>query len=131
MFKDLKMEYGVILVVGGVLLLLFGSISRYGSFEGTERYILASVFLVLGIFLVSKSWMTKREGPERGPPRPGATNRAEGGVFDTGEYAATLICPECGRPYNTDDVPDRKCPTCNVLLEHLEGFFERHPEFRE
>ena len=41
-----------------------------------------------------------------------------------------LICPKCKTPFNQKDVPDSRCPKCEVELEDLEGFYERHPELK-
>ena len=40
-----------------------------------------------------------------------------------------LICPKCERVFNIMDFADHHCPNCQVKLEDLEGFYERHPEF--
>ena len=42
-----------------------------------------------------------------------------------------LICPKCQNTYYKDDVKDKICTTCNVSLEKLEGFYERHPELKD
>ena len=41
-----------------------------------------------------------------------------------------LICPECKTPFNQKDVPDGRCSKCEVELEDLEGYYERHPELK-
>ena len=41
-----------------------------------------------------------------------------------------LICPKCRTPFNQKDVPEGKCSKCDVELEDLEGFYERHPELK-
>lgn len=41
-----------------------------------------------------------------------------------------LVCPKCKTPFNHKDVPDGRCPKCEVELEDLEGFYQRHPELK-
>ena len=41
-----------------------------------------------------------------------------------------LICPKCKEPFNKKDVPGERCPRCNVNLEEIEGFYDRHPELK-
>ena len=40
-------------------------------------------------------------------------------------------CYQCGKVFKLDSLADHKCNSCNLKLEELEGFFERHPEFKE
>jgi len=50
----------------------------------------------------------------------------------SGEFEdRVLICPKCREPYSKKDVPDERCPRCEVELEDLEGFYERHPELKK
>ena len=44
------------------------------------------------------------------------------------EETGTLICPSCRKPYNKQDLQSTDCPECNVPLEQVEGFYDRHPE---
>ncbi len=39
-----------------------------------------------------------------------------------------LICPKCETTFNRREIIDQNCPQCNVKLEDLEGFYDRHPE---
>lgn len=41
-----------------------------------------------------------------------------------------MICPECKTPFNKTDVPNGRCPKCEVKVEDLEAFYERHPELK-
>ena len=41
-----------------------------------------------------------------------------------------LICPKCKQPFNKKDVLGDRCPKCEVELEDLKGFYERHPELK-
>ena len=41
-----------------------------------------------------------------------------------------LICPKCKTPFNQKDITDGQCPRCEVPLEDLKGFYERHPELK-
>lgn len=40
------------------------------------------------------------------------------------------ICPNCGDVVSTGVDENPQCRKCNIPLENLEGFFERHPEKR-
>jgi hypothetical protein len=39
-------------------------------------------------------------------------------------------CPGCGHVCFAHEAPDCKCPKCSGAVENLDGFFDRHPEFR-
>lgn len=40
-------------------------------------------------------------------------------------------CPGCGKLYKANDqLSDRICPECDGEIEKLDGFYERHPEFK-
>ena len=41
------------------------------------------------------------------------------------------ICPRCEETAYAKDVPDLKCPECEVDLENLEGYYDRHPELKQ
>jgi len=43
---------------------------------------------------------------------------------------ATLMCPQCNQPIERKQTKGNKCPTCDVELEPLEGFYDRHPELK-
>ena len=42
-----------------------------------------------------------------------------------------LICVKCQTPYDKNNINNNLCPSCNVELEPLKGFYERHPEFKD
>jgi hypothetical protein len=42
-----------------------------------------------------------------------------------------LKCTGCGQVFAVHEVPGRKCTRCAGEVEKIEGFFERHPEFRD
>ena len=41
-----------------------------------------------------------------------------------------LICIECQQPIKRKYTKDNQCPTCDVELEPLDGFYDRHPELK-
>jgi ribosomal protein S27E len=42
-----------------------------------------------------------------------------------------LKCTGCGHVCFAHEAHDRKCPKCSGAVENLDGFFDRHPEFRD
>ncbi len=43
-----------------------------------------------------------------------------------------LICPKCLTPYGLGRAPKSgKCKDCDVELEPIDGFYDRHPELRD
>ena len=38
------------------------------------------------------------------------------------------ICPKCEKPTRQAGDNEHLCSVCNVPLERLDGFYERHPE---
>lgn len=42
-----------------------------------------------------------------------------------------LMCPRCNGSFERKNVQENKCPKCDVDLEPLEGFYERHPEMKD
>ena len=42
-----------------------------------------------------------------------------------------LMCPKCVKPFYKKDCQDLICPECQVTLEELSGFYERHPELKD
>ncbi|WP_031485951.1 hypothetical protein [Maridesulfovibrio frigidus] len=42
------------------------------------------------------------------------------------------ICPKCERPFEVGKISkDGLCPNCQVSVEPLEGFYDRHSELKE
>ena len=41
-----------------------------------------------------------------------------------------LMCHQCNQPIERKQTRNNKCPTCDVELEPLDGFYDRHPELK-
>jgi len=41
------------------------------------------------------------------------------------------ICPKCRTPLFVKNTPDMKCSECEVDLEEIDGFYDRHPDFKK
>jgi hypothetical protein len=41
-----------------------------------------------------------------------------------------VMCPNCRKPVFAKDIPDGKCHKCQIEVENVEGFYDRHPELR-
>lgn len=41
-----------------------------------------------------------------------------------------MICPVCEMVVKFDRTMDKQCPKCGATLDVLEGFYERHPQFK-
>lgn len=41
-----------------------------------------------------------------------------------------MICPKCEETHIQKSFSNQRCPRCNVNLEEIEGFYDRHPELR-
>ena len=73
---------------------------------GANNILVGLIFIIIGIGIVIYSLHKKPKDFE-----------------DT-----VLICPKCEATFNRRDIIDQNCPQCNVKLEDLEGFYDRHPE---
>ncbi len=40
-------------------------------------------------------------------------------------------CLNCGKVFKLEQSTNNSCKTCSKPLEELEGFFERHPEYKD
>lgn len=45
------------------------------------------------------------------------------------QHDSTVICPRCKTAFNNRRMS--RCPHCDVDLEPLEGFYDRHPELKD
>lgn len=109
----------LIFLLLGISLILYGSLtimkrgyysSKFGFYFdfGPYHYVLGIIITIVGIFFVYTSLTKKAKEFE----------------------AKFLICPKCKAPFNQKEVPDGRCPECEVKLEDLDGFYERHPELK-
>lgn len=48
-----------------------------------------------------------------------------------GSISEFLICPTCRKSYDRKELSENRCSTCDIDLEKLDGFYERHPELKE
>jgi hypothetical protein len=108
----LHLSGGLILIVFGATTLVEGGFSKYGV------YVPVSKFFSIGIIVFALIMM--RSGYKIITTEDTKSKR---GRF--------LKCICCGRSYHSSEVPNSNCPECMGRLENIEGFFERHPEFRD
>lgn len=45
--------------------------------------------------------------------------------------SSTMVCPKCESPYDVRKHRATTCDTCDVSLEPLKGFYDRHPELKK
>lgn len=105
--------FGIAAGLAGVSILFLGKLIGRGPvtyFDGIERYAFGILFLVIGIALFAYGTLKKER------------------LVSDGEKI--VACPRCGQAYREQDVIDGKCPSCNVRLEDIRGFYERHPELK-
>jgi len=97
------------IVAGGQLLYEPTWISKYGIIFDVSDYQVPFAFsmIFVGIFSV---WMAAKS------------------KLYTGNDI--LMCPQCNQPIERKQTQGNKCPTCDVELEPLDGFYDRHPEFK-
>jgi len=69
------------------------------------------IVLIFGIFLILFGTFRKTR------------NKIDGEKF--------LICSDCRKTFYKKDVPNQQCLNCDTDLEDLNGFYDRHPEFKE
>ena len=114
MTTSTKIGIAIALLVIGITIMATGRIhtGMSKSFD-EERYVIGAAHVLIGVFFFI--W--------------GYQGRTKGESFLTDDVF--LICPKCGEPYSSLDVKNDTCPTCNVDLEPVEGFYSRHPEFKD
>ena len=111
--------YKFMYILGGIILAVFGYriivrpkfydhiYGRYWDF--TEiKWPFGVLFIIIGLFFILNALRKKAKDFED----------------------RFLICPKCKEPFNKKGVFDERCPKCEVELEDLEGFYERHPELK-
>ena len=76
---------------------------------GDNKYLTGGLFIFIGLFFLWLSIWPK-------------TIR-----FVEGEF---FKCTKCGKVFDSKLVKNSMCPKCDGALEKLEGFYERHPEFK-
>ena len=114
------MFYKVMYILLGSIMVIFGFLriihrgyysSRFDYYFdfGPQHYLLGIIIVFVGILLVLYGL---RKSARR---------------FE-GDFS---ICPRCSKPFHQKDVPGKKCPDCDVDLENLEGFYDRHPEAKQ
>lgn len=111
--------YKFMYILGGIILAVFGYriivrprfydniYGRYWDF--TEiKWVFGVSLIIIGVFIIFNASRKKAKDFEE----------------------KLLICPKCKTPFNQKDVTDGQCPKCEVQLEDLKGFYERHPELK-
>jgi len=108
-------------VWGAIGVLIIISPTFYSSYFNTKlnftdiKWPFGGGLIVLGLFFIWSSFRKKTIE---------AARKAK-------DDKIILMCPECVKPYYKADCPELKCPKCQVPLEELLGFYERHPELKE
>jgi phage FluMu protein Com len=103
---------GFVLIVFGVMALYEGGFSFHGVF-GPISKLTAIGIIVFGVIMMRSGYknVTSDNAPQK--------------------RDKFLKCNRCGHVYHFHEVQNKKCPKCSEDVENIEGFFERHPEFRE
>jgi ribosomal protein S27E len=101
---------GFFLFLDGLISFFQGGTSFMGAYAPVTK-LSAIVVLGFGLFfmMIGYKQITKKKPPE----------------------VKYLKCPGCGHVCFAHEAPDRKCPKCSGAVENIEGFFDRHPEFRD
>jgi membrane-bound ClpP family serine protease len=109
---------GWMYIAGGVLLIIFGAIvffeggfTRYGVFGAVSKPVSIGI-IVYGLFMMRAGYKVVT---------------TESTSKKTANY---LKCISCGNVFRFFETSNWKCPDCSGKLEDLEGFFERHPKFK-
>lgn len=115
MTASTKIGIAIALLVIGVTIMTTGRIhTGLAESYGEKRYIVGLAHILIGIGFFIWGYRGRAKG--------------ESLLEDDG---IVLMCPECGEAYYSVDVKNDMCPTCNVDLEPVEGFYNRHPEFKD
>jgi len=103
-----------------------------------DTYCLIAVFSLLGALMIYKERLYVWDVPVLYPRIFGSVLVVLGLIgFSYLTYRsrkkenniATYICPKCRQSIHYTQAKG-KCPTCDVELEPLEGFYDRHPELK-
>jgi ribosomal protein S27E len=107
---------GLLFLVLGLLFIIFGGVVyNKGGFDHWGVYAPVTKLTAIGVIVFGAFWMRsgykamKEDKPE----------------------VKYLKCPGCGHVCFAHEAPDRKCSKCSGAVENLDGFFDRHPEFRD
>ncbi len=80
--------------------------SEFGINLTTVKWFIGPVLIITGIWFLFKTLRSK-------------------------SYKMILFkCPNCGDLRKKDNISTHNCEQCNNKLETLDGFFERHPEYK-
>ncbi|MGB3223130.1 MAG: hypothetical protein WBB23_10040 [Desulforhopalus sp.] len=100
---------GLVLVFCGIIIIVnptFYSTTYSMTFDFSNiKFPLGSVFIIIGIYYLYKA--VKLQKPE----------------FQYKQW----ICPQCQETSLLMGENNHKCKQCDVVLEKLDGFYERHP----
>jgi hypothetical protein len=103
----------------GFLLIVFGSMALYeGGFSFHGVFGAVSKLTALGIIVFGVIWV--RFGYKRVTSETTLTRKTK-----------YLKCVGCGQVYSFHEIENNTCPKCHKEVEKIEGFFERHPEFKD
>ena len=91
---------GIIVILAGFIIIETGWDKRYGFQVPRGGGILLIVF---GIILIAFSFFKKS-------------------ALVNNHF---VICPKCEKTFYSREIPDSKCPKCQVELEDLKGFYNR------
>ena len=108
-------------IIGGIIFILAGISTlvtpvRYDSkyamtFDFTRiKYPLSFGIMAVGAFCIFIGWRSKTNDKYKA------------------EY---WICPQCEKMYWLTGKDKHVCPECEMPLEKLKGFYERHPELKK
>lgn len=113
-FKILTIILGVLIVIAGLIVIKTGVISEWNIgiklSNSIDRALFGLLFIALGVVCIAFGIKKKS------------------GVFEIENF---IICPECRKTYRESDVSQRICTECKSMLEPLDGFYDRHPEFKK
>jgi hypothetical protein len=109
----------IIYILAGILLLITSLITLekdyfnwYGGrfFIGKGRYSIAIVIMISGALAI---FVALRKS------------------FKPFYYTTYLKCLNCNKVFGDKKTSNLLCPNCGGQLEELDGFYDRHPEFKE
>lgn len=103
---------GLILILFGIVTLLEDGYTRYGVQVPVGK-IVAIGIIVYGLIMLRSGFKIITS------------------MSTKSEVKAYFKCVNCGERYNSNVMTTVHCPKCSGKIENIEGFFERHPEFRD